>query len=399
MAITKLTNTQIQNLVNLAYAEMTGETGVDETLDLSAFCDNGAKEIGDKREQFLGKLLGVTAKTWFTDTSYRSEFDDPYMEDSDRFGAIVQMIHVEVPDVKENSAWQTFQSGVTSIGTYTLYLPVVDNQLYAKSTSWALPISFTNEQLDPAFKNAGELSRFVAYVYMMIDNALAQHELDMSYANRNNFMAQKIYADSQLESGVHVVDLVAKYVADRGITEAFSVEKFMTSQDALLYAIEQINLYIGYMKKQTRLFNIGEKLRFVPNDRLVVELLNYFEQRVAVMAQSDVYHKELVALPNHYTVPAWQSMEDLSFDGVSSINVKVADLENASTTHTVEKGGIIGFVADKWAIAHTIKGQRVGTQYFSIEDVTHTEYQFRDQYMNNLTMPAIVFAVSDYTPA
>lgn len=399
MAISKLTNTQINNLVNLAYAEMTGETGVDEVLDLSAFCDNGSAEIGDKREQFLGKLLGVTAKMWFTDTSYRSEFSDPYFEDSERFAAVVQMIHAEVPDVKENSAWQSFTSGVTTLGTYTLYLPVVDNQLYAKSTSWALPISFSNEQLDPAFKNATELGSFVAYVYMMVDNALAQHELDMSYANRNNFIAQKVYADSQLESGVHVVDLVQAYAKDRGLTEALTVEEFMSTPECLLYAIEQINLYIGYMKKQTRLFNIGGKLRFVPNDRLVVELLNFFEQRVAVMAQSDVYHKELVSLPLHSTVPAWQSMEDLSFDGVSSINVKVADLENPATTHAVEKGGIVGFVADKWAIAHTIKGQRVGTQYFSIENVTHTEYQFRDQYMNNLTMPAIVFVVSDYTPA
>ena len=50
-------------------------------------------------------------------------------------------------------------------------------------------------------------------------------------------------------------------------------------------------------------------------------------------------------------------------------------------------------------IAHTIISNRVGSQHFNIENLTHYEYQHRDKYMNNLTLNAIVFVMNDYTPA
>ena len=59
----------------------------------------------------------------------------------------------------------------------------------------------------------------------------------------------------------------------------------------------------------------------------------------------------------------------------------------------VELRGIVGFIADKYAILHTIRSERVGAQNFDIDAVDHYAYQFRDQYMNNLTQNAIVFMV------
>ena len=72
---TKLTNTQIQTLVNNAYSEAVGTTTVDTMLDISDFCERGVSEIGaDLREKFFGKLLGVITKNWYLDSSYRSNY-------------------------------------------------------------------------------------------------------------------------------------------------------------------------------------------------------------------------------------------------------------------------------------------------------------------------------------
>ena len=130
----KLTNTQIKTLVNTAYNQFTGQTATTEELDLSAFTDTGENAIGENdREKFTGALLGVIAKTWYTDTSYRSEYNDIYYEDSERFGAITQMIHAEAPDVIDNAAWGDFISGTSKVGQYTVYIPLVDNKLYTKT--------------------------------------------------------------------------------------------------------------------------------------------------------------------------------------------------------------------------------------------------------------------------
>lgn len=295
-----------------------------------------------------------------------------------------------MPAVKENSAWQTFQSGVTTVGQYTVYLPVVDTKYFVKSESYALPITITGEQWDTAFTSRENLNDFVGYLFMCVDNALVQHMEDLNGANRNNFIAEKIYAQDNSVAGVHVVDLVAGYVADKGITTSFSVEEFMNDADALRYAIEQISLYPKYLQKQTALFNTEGKVKFVPKDRLVVQLLDAFVKRLDTVARSQTFHNDLVALPNYDTVPAWQNMNSLSFDNLSSISVKTAD------GHVVEKAGVVGLMCDKWAIVHTVKSQRVATQRFDIENITHYEYQYRDQYMNNLTQNAVVFVLDDY---
>lgn len=392
MAITKLTNTQIQTIVNSAYKQMTGKEAM-TTEDLSAFSDNGTSDVTALRETFTGKLLATVAKNWYTDSSYRSSYRDVFFEDASRFGAITQAISVTVPEVKENSAWKGFQSGTTTVGQYTVYLPVVDTKYYVKSESWALPITITGEQWDTAFRSEADLYDFVGYIFMCVDNALVQHMEDLNNANRNHFIAEKINASNNSVAGIHVVDLVSAYVADTGISTDFSVAQFLNSENALRYAIEQIGLYIGYMKKQTALFNTEGKVRFVPEERLVVQLLGFFTKRLDTVARSQTFHNDLVALPLYDEVPAWQNMNILTFDNLSKINIKL------SNTVTVDQSGIVGLICDKWAIVHTQKSQRVATQRFDIEDLTLYEYQYRDQYMNNLTMNAVVFLLKDHTAA
>ena len=393
---TKLTNTQIQTLVNNAYNEAVGTTSSETMLDITDFCERGTAEIGaDLREKFFGKLLGVITKNWYVDSSYRSNYKDVFFEDSEMFGAITQMISVECPKAKESSAWKDFASGQT-IGTYEIFLPVVDTNLYVKSSSWAIPITIGEEQLRTAFRNASELSQFVSFVWLSVDNAIVQHLEDMNNLNRNGFIATKLNAQTKNVSGIHALDLVKEYCVNRGVAN-MTVSEFMANKDALLFATEQIALYIGYMKKQTNLFNTKAKTHFVPDDRLVVQILDYFEKRLNTVALSGTFHKELVDLPLHSTVPAWQSMADLSFDGVSSINVTVTGEDGNPVA--VKRGGIIGLIADKWCIVHTTRGQRVASQRFDIENLTHYEHQFRDSYMINTGLNAVVLVLNDYTTA
>lgn len=387
----KLSNAQIKTIVNSAYAQMTGQDDLTQ-LDLSAFVDGGSNSIADNREKFTGALLGVITKNIYTDTAYRSEYKDDFYVDSEEFGAITQMIHVEIPNVIDDSAWKDFTSGVTTVGQYTVYLPVVDNKLYNKSSSWALPISITGEQWDTAMHNASELATFVNYIFMCVDNKIVQHMEDMNDENRNNFIGEKIlYSATEGATGVHKVDLIAEYVAENGIATAFSREDALNSKEFLAFASSKIDEFVGYFRKQTALFNTEGKVRFTPNERLVCQILQRFESRMKSVAYANTYNEEYIKLPLHRTVSWWQSAGDLSFDDVSALNVK-------TSTGTLNTDGIVGLLCDKWAILHTIRKNRVGSQHFDIENITHYEYQHRDSYMNNLTMNAVVFVMNDYTP-
>lgn len=397
-----LNNNQVASVVKEAFKQSTGSEAID-TLDLQGIIDAG--QTGDftpEKETFTKALISVLTKNWFTDSSYRSSYSDPFFEDSERFGAIVQAISIEVPEVTESHAWKDFSpttdpdTGVVTYATagiYNVYVPVVDTRYYTKSISYELPIAITNEQWDVAFDNASELSSFVAYVLMVVDNSIVIHLENMNNANRNNFIAEKVnYSNSLGATGVHVVNLVEEYQKTQVSPTDMTVEEYLNEVGALLNGPEVIMNHIDMLSKPTTIYNTAQKLRFTPADRLVVQVLSQYENRLNVVGRSDVFHNELVALPNHMKVPYWQAPGlDNEFSDVSNINIKDASGD------TIDVHGVVAFVADKWAILHTIRNRRVAATYFDPENLTQYYNQFRDQYMNDLTMNAIVFVLQDYT--
>lgn len=401
MSVVTLNNNAVYTIINAARAQALGggSTEAIASLDLKDIVDAGgdATVIGS-REAFTKALINVLVKNWFTDTSYRSSYSDPFFEDSARFGAITQMISVEVPAVKASSQWTSITSGTTTVGTYTVYLPVVDTQYYGKSDSWEIPIAITGNQWNTAFKNEDELRGFVSYVLMMVDNALVVHLENMSNMNRNNFIIEKYKAATAIspEDGVHVVDLLGGFVAAHGDTSKnFTVADFLDSQEALIYAAEQIALYSDYIGRMSTMFNIGNKARFTPDDRKVLQVLSAFEKRMQFHALSDVYHDELAALPGHQSVAYWQGFGNGgTWSEVSKIIGKPTSYESGDAT-TVSN--VVAFLADKWSVMHTIIEHRVAAKVFEPEDIVQYYYQFTDRYLNDLTQNAIVFVLNPYT--
>ena len=298
-----LNNNQVATVINSAIEMSTGSDDVDQ-LDLRGIIDNGndATVIGSV-EQFTKSLINVIVRNWFTDSSYRSQYSDPFFEDSEKYGAIVQAISVEVPEVKESSVWQNFGSGlgqVNTVGQYTIYLPIVDAKFYGKTVSWELPICVTGEQWNTAFKSEDEIKGFVAYILMCVDNALVEHMENMNNMNRNNFIAEKIaYTGTENSKGLHVYDLVKNYVSEMGdTTKDYTVEQFLADKDALLFASEKIRTFKQYFKRMSTNFNTEGKKRFTPEERMVLQVLTAFEERLNTVALSDTYHNDIVSKPN-----------------------------------------------------------------------------------------------------
>ena len=122
-----LNNNDVDATVNAAYKMATGIQDVD-TLTLKDIIDAGATDGGalvGKKEQFTKALISLWACNFFTDTE-AEEKDDPYFVDSREWGAITQMISAQAPEVQDSHALKEFTSGSSTVGTYTVYLPIVN---------------------------------------------------------------------------------------------------------------------------------------------------------------------------------------------------------------------------------------------------------------------------------
>lgn len=393
-----LNNNQINTVLNTLYSEFTGEA-IATPIPTKDFIDTGkdANALLANKEQFTKSLINRLAKNMFTDTEYRGGFDDIFFEDSEKYGAIVQCISIEMPDVQESHVWTNFVSGETTVGTYKVFLPIINAQIYGKSVSWELPVAISDDQWNTALKSEEEFNTLVNYVFLAMNNKISQHFETLNMTNRNNFIAEKIHYQNTAVSnkGLQVVNILKLY-HDNVDSTVTTVNDFLKKPDCLRYASKILGLYMDYLRKPTTLFNTEGKVKFISDDRFVCQILSDFKSSMDSVALSNTFNEKFVELPYHRAVPYWQTPNaangsELTFNSVSSINVALDD------STTIKKSGIIAFMCDKWAIIHTIINHRIAAKYFEPEGLTQYYYQNNDRYINNLSLNACVFTLENVT--
>ena len=394
-------NASAYQIVNAAYKQAVGAAAID-TITLDDFVDGGVayESLTMTRDKFLKALIDQTVN-FYTQESYRDNYEDPYYVESRRFANVVQMIHASVGDVEESHAWKDFtpttSQGVTTykqVGVYNVKPPTVSSSYYTKSVSWELNFAITEEQLVDGFKSADDLRGLVDYIFVVAENKLLAHRKQLNALNRNAFIAEKIlYAASQGATGIHVVNLLTEYNKQRSKSIA-TVAAFMADPDAMRFAAAQFPLYAKYMKEQSAVFNTkGYDNQFIPSNRLVTEVNSAFESAIQEVAYSTTYHDELVRISDYVSTPAWQGF------GVAGQNTVPADFDQVTkidvsvSSGDVEKSGIVGLMVDKYAILHTIRSERVSTVWMDPEQLYLNFYQHRDQYLVNTGQNGVVFTI------
>lgn len=387
-------NNAIYSLMATALANMQGGANI-ETESLADFVDGGTaysaiQEIG--QDQFYKALIAAGVKNFFTDSAFIDSYEDPFYLDSREFSGILAHIHAEAPAVQASHAWNTFVSGTTQLGQYTIFTCLVSEKLYGLSSSYELPIALNDEQMKDCFRSEEDLAEFTAYLMVTVQNALKQHRKDQSAMNRANWIGEKIaYAGSVGAKGIHVINLLELYRTETGDTSITTAAQFNSTNACLRFAAAIMDEYMGYLQEQTKMFNVGENTRFTPKDRLVVQVNAKWQKKVESVSYSDAYNIDYVRLPYFQPVSCWQGMGS----GAAWADVTKVYITTASG-QSVNASGIVAIMVDKWAIAHTIRSQRVAVTRFDPEAVTQYYYQFRDQYINDLSLNGLVFVVQDH---
>lgn len=387
-------NNAIYSLMATALANMKGGADI-VTESLADFVDGGTaytaiQEIG--QDQFYKALIAAGVKRVFTDEAFIDSYEDPFYLDSKEYGGMLAHIHAEAPAVTASHAWNSFVSGTTQLGQYTIYTCLVDETLYGLSVSYELPVALNDEQCKMCFESEDQLIEFNAYLMITVKNALIQHRKDQSAMNRANWIGEKIaYAGSVGAKGIHVINLLEQYRTETGDTSITTAAQFNSTNACLRFAAACMDEYMGYLMEQTKMFNVGEKTRFIPRNRLVCQVNRKWQKKVESVAYSDAYNIDYVKLPKYQPVSCWQGMGS----GAAWADVTKVYITTAGGS-SVNASGIVGIMVDKLAICHTIKSQRVAVTRFDPEAITQYYYQFTDSYYNDLSLNGLVFVVQDH---
>lgn len=405
-------NEQADAFVKAAGEQAKGKEPISQELFDGVIQEAGEATLGEK-EQLLGTLSGRIIDTMYTDSSWTDKYGDIFFQNSEQFGAIVQIINTEMPEVRQNRAWDQITSGETTIGSNLVYLPVVKEQLAGGTSSWAVPYALSGIQMDSAFRNASGLSRFIGYVQLSAENAIKYHLARMTAANRNNYIVEKLKKGNS-STNVNYVSLTAEYNAMTG--RSLTTQQFLNNQDGCLRMVNRIfKKYKALLTDMTTLFTLDSTTtgKFIPDDRFTFSLISDFNALLESELYSTTYHDDFVKAKGFREVPAWQGLRrvdesgetpvstTLTFEDLTTINAGRNDsvlypgTPGSGEPKEVEinQSGILGLMCDKWAIMHTVVRHRTGVQRDDIKDITLYEHQFTDRYVNNLMLNGLVFTI------
>lgn len=391
-------NEQANQFLNAAADQAKGKTAIDTQTYDNLIQEAGEATLGEK-EQFLAQLSGRIIDTMYTDASWTDKYGDIFFQNSEEFGAIVQIINTEMPEVRENRAWDQITSGVTTIGSNVVYLPVVREQLAGGTSSWAIPYALTGTQLNAAFTSAGNLRRFESYVIMSAENAAKYHLARMSAANRNNYIMEKL-AKGNSATNINYVNLVAEYNAYTG--KSLTAQQFLNNTDGCLRWVNKIcKKYKALLTDMTTLFTLDANStgKFIPADRFTFTMISDFAALLESELYSTTWHDNFVTLKGYREIPSWQGLRGasttLSFNDLTTIDAERDNSVLGDSGASINMSGIVGLMVDRWAIMHTVVRHRTGVQRDDIKDITLFEHQYTDRYINNLMLNGLVFTVAD----
>ena len=374
---------QIYSIMNDVGKQTLGEKAV-TVVDTQSFTSLGEKVLKSDTdtENFINKLTDRIAKTVYAVRNYLG-INKNLMREPFDYGVIVQKIHVEMPEAKENNAWKIGEEGYTP--TYAPVIkPTVSQKLFNKLSTWEIDVTIPDFMLKTAFLNESSMATFIDAIFTAMNNAMVMCVDNNANLIRANFIGNKIHSAQPTQA----INLLKDY---NTLTNAnLTVASCLRDVDFLKWATMQISLWTKRMRVMSKLFNEDKNSKFTSEEYLVLDVLQDFASSTATFLQSDTYHKELVALPMYNEIPYWQgSGETFAFADTSKISVKI------DGTTEVTQGGIIAVAYDYNAIGTTINEPRSTTERNNKDEYTNYYNKATIGCFNDLGENGIVFYIAE----
>ncbi|MBO7713131.1 MAG: hypothetical protein J6S85_06145 [Methanobrevibacter sp.] len=382
---------QIYGFVNDATREAIGES-VLLSEDLSNIVDVGKAVISssDSKDKFINALVNRIGREIFVNRKYEG-FAPKLIRDAWTYGSIKMKVSGRLKEAQENETWE-LQDG-TSYDPNVFYGSDVVVKFYNKRTTYEVPISIGEIQLEQSFTNATSMSAFIDMLFNNIETSMTIKNDEVLLRTINNMIIETIHDDFganalNSKSGVKAINLLYEYNTNVNGGTPLTKDNCLYDKEFLRYATQRIALVIGRLKRASKLFNIGGEVRFTPKDRLYMVMLDDLKTKTDTYLSSDTFHDELVKLPNADTTPYWQgSGQNYEFSATSHIKA------TSSEGNSLDAYGILACAFDIDALGVSNEKKRVTSNYNGKAEFFNYWNKMDAEYWNDFNENFIVFFV------
>ena len=373
--------------------------------DLSNIVDVGKAitkftgESSDNFDSFIGKLIDQVGKMTFVDRTYTSQAPD-IMVDDWTYGSIQMKVRCELPDARDNETWELnkypIENGDKYPDPFVLSPPDVSAKFFNTKTTYEVPITLCQVQLEQAVRSAADMQRLIAMIEnrVQVKRTLCNDGLIMQTIT--NLMAGIINE----ASSNRVVDLlglynVAKYGDDT--TSYINAETARMTPEFLRFATATMMKYKKYLAKASTRYNSGDYVTFTPEDRLRFVVVADFAKDVESNLYSGTYHDEFVRMTGYQEVADW-GCSGTDADRFKLYKYLGAGVDGEKINPTlVTADYVVGIMFDEWGAVCANRNDRVTSIYNPRGEYTNFFYKWDAAYLNDWMENAVVFTLGTGT--
>ena len=385
--------TQIAELVNGITSQVLGKSAELTAENMSGIVDVGTQLTDSHNiDNYVKSLADRIGKVIFVDRPYSGSAPAVFYDAWD-YGSILEKISAEMPTATTNETWELTDGHDYSQDVF--HKPVVSSKFFNKKVTFECEQSYTERQVKSAFISPSDYNAFLTMLYNSVEKSMTIKIDGLISRTINNMIAETVKAefptvsdgDYSKSDSVKAVNLLKQY--NTTFTKTLTKANCLFDPDFLRYSAYVIKTYTDRIKKISTLFNVGSKDRFTPTDKQMLILHADFAAREDIYLSSDVYHNEIVKIPNYSTVPYWQS-SGKGFEQDITTGISVVCNDNTA----INMSGIVGVLFDHDALGVTCSDRRVNTYYNAKAEFFNNFYKFDSSYFNDLNENFVVFFIA-----
>lgn len=290
-------------ILNSLVKQNEGKIAIAE-VDVTNIASFGEKllssELESSKDVVFKSLIDRIGKTVIDMLQYDNKFARIF-KDAFSYGAVLQTIHVANMEARTSGVYDNLDNGDVDGDLYKMFLPTVDQTLFENIQPWEFAVTITDEQIKTAFVNEETLAGFINGIFIAIKNSITKYLETCARACYEKLIIADING-----SAITKRNVLQMYYDETGIE--LTKDNYKYNADFLRWLTSLFTDDIGLFEEMTVLFNHKGYETFTPRDMLHFVINGKIADNIKRFMQSDVYHNDLVSLPNYAEISSWQAI-------------------------------------------------------------------------------------------
>lgn len=328
---------QSVEIANSLAKEIQGEEAVQIT-DLSQIVEVGqAITNAMSFEQYLKVLPDHIGRVVVSSRNYRAS-GYGILRDSWEFGSIKEKISGDDMDATEAMAWDLVPG--QSYDPTVFEAPPVHVTFWNSYTPFEIKYNKARKQSMSAFSDGSSWSAFLS----MIDTEGREAKEVRTDAFARATIAQR--NAHNIAAGKCVVHVISMYNAAHPDTTVTAGNYFLSADFWRYFSFLIGTISEDMARGKSRIYNLAGYSRWTPVDRQLIHFPGFVKKATDVFLQSDTFHNDFTALPQAYSVGAWQGTGTDLLDFASRATISTKTKEGNEVT-----AKLLGSVSDIQSMA------------------------------------------------